>query len=117
MDDLLRRRYPVNRLDTLGKTPLHHAVAPGHWRVIERLLNAGANVNAHDERWVGNTPLSDNTRTCPFEMTRRLIEAGADPTVPGWMGMNALHRAADRTDADAKKLQQLLRDAAGRRRG
>lgn len=47
-------------------------------------------------------------------MARRLIAAGADPTIPGWMQLTAIDHAAERTDADAKKVQQLLKMAAKR---
>lgn len=116
VEKFLQAKYPVNRFDELGKTPLHYAVECGHVEVVGRLLRAGANVNAHDERRLGNTPLSDNARECSFEMARRLIEAGADPTIPGWMQLTAIHRAADRTDADAKRIQRLLEIAARKRK-
>jgi hypothetical protein len=48
-------------------------------------------------------------------MARRLIDAGADPTIPGWMQLTAIHRAARRTDADAGKVQRLLKGAVDRR--
>ena len=117
VEDLLRRKYPVNRFDDLGKTPLHYAVAGGHIAVFDLLIRAGADVNANDERVIGNTPLADNARTCTYEMARRLVDAGADPTIPGWMQLNAVDRAADRKDADAGKIQRLLREAANRQRG
>ena len=116
MDDLLRRKYPVNRFDDLGKTPLHYAVQSGHLDVVDRLIEAGANVNAHDERVIGNTPLADNARECSYEMAKRLIDAGADPTIRGWMQLNAIDRAADRKDADARKVQRLLKEAAERKK-
>jgi ankyrin repeat protein len=111
----LQRKYPVNRFDDLGKTPLHYAVRAGRIDVVDRLIRAGANVNAHDERVIGNTPLSDNARECSYEMAKRLIDAGADPTIPGWMQLNALHRAAERKDSEALKIQRLLKEAAVRR--
>jgi len=114
--DLLQRKYPVNRFDCLGKTSLHYAVQGGHVHVVDCLIKAGADVNAHDERVIGNTPLSDNARECSFEIAKLLIEAGADPTIPGWMQLNALDRAMRRTDADARKVQRLLQQAAARRR-
>jgi len=60
------------------------------------MLEAGANVNAHDERWIGNTPRSDCIAECTFEMDKLLIDAGADPSVPGWMQMTAIHCAEQR---------------------
>lgn len=113
---LLAAKYPINRFDELGWTPLHHAVSEGHLDMVDVLLAAGADVNAHDERRIGNTPLSDNIRACSFEMAKRLIDAGADPTIRGWMQLSAIDRAAERTDADAKKVRRLLADAALRKR-
>lgn len=112
MEALLTRKYPVNRFDDLGKTPLHYAVQSGRLDVVERLIKAGANVNAHDERLLGDTPFADNAAKCSFEMAKRLVDAGADPTIQGWMQLTALDRAAKRADADAKRIQQLLAAAA-----
>jgi ankyrin repeat protein len=121
VNDLLERKYPPNRFDELGKTPLHYAVQEGHLHVVDRLIEAGANVNAHDERVIGNTPLRDNAQECSYEMAKRLIDAGADPTIPGWMQINALDLVAKRKDADAPKIQQMLKEVAerggGRSRG
>ena len=79
----LAAKYRVNRFDDIGKTPLHYAVARNHLAVVNCLLQAGANVNAHDERLIGNTPLSDSIEKMSVEMAHRLIEAGADPTIRG----------------------------------
>ena len=115
VNDLIERKYPVNRFDDLGKTPLHYAVQGNRLEVVKRLIEAGANVNAHDERVIGNTPLSDNARDCNYEMAKILIDAGADPTICGWMQMNALDRARERKDANARKIVRLLEEAATRR--
>jgi len=115
VEELLQQKYPVNRFDDLGKTPLHYAVQEGHLEVVDRLIRAGANVNAHDKRTIGNTPLGDNARECSYEIAKRLIDAGADPTIPGWMQLNALHRASERKDSDARKVESLLKVAAERR--
>jgi ankyrin repeat protein len=115
VDDLLKRKYPVNRFDDLGKTPLHYAVKCEHLHVVTRLIAAGANVNAHDVRMTGNTPLSDNAHSCSYAMARTLIDAGADPTIPGWMQLNALQRAEQRNDADAREIQRLLKGVQRRR--
>ena len=98
--------------DEIGYTPLHHAVAREDFDIVDCLLRAGADVNAHDERVIGNTPLSAPAERCSLKMAKRLIEAGADPTIRGWMQLNAIDRAARRTDPQAKKVQTLLRKAA-----
>jgi ankyrin repeat protein len=107
-----RAKYPVNRFDELGKTPLHYAVEAGNIEAAKRLIEAGAHVNAHDERVIGNTPLRDNVHDCSIEMAKLLIDAGADPTIPGWMQLTAIHCAQRRKDANAKKIRLLLKTAA-----
>jgi ankyrin repeat protein len=115
VNELIERKYPLNRFDDLGKTPLHYAVQDNRLEVVKRLIEAGANVNAHDERVIGNTPLSDESRECTYEMAKVLIDAGADPTIRGWMQMNAIDRAREREDANARKILRLLEEAANRR--
>ena len=47
VESLLQKKYPPNRFDELGKTPLHYAVDAGHLEIVDLLLRAGANVNAY----------------------------------------------------------------------
>ncbi|MES2469594.1 MAG: ankyrin repeat domain-containing protein [Verrucomicrobiota bacterium] len=112
VDDLIERKFSIDCFDDIGKTPLHYAVQDNRLEVVKRLIEAGANVNAHDERWIGNTPLSDNVRECTYEMVKVLIDAGADPTIRGWMQLNAINRALERKDANARKIVRLLEGAA-----
>ena len=114
MRKLLERKYPVNRFDDLGRTPLHHAVERGHVFIVEELLTAGANVNAHDVRQIGNTPLNDSIQSCTFDMAKLLVDAGADPTLPGWMGLSALDNVQKRKGLDADRIRRLLQEAAKR---
>ncbi|AFY89462.1 ankyrin repeat domain-containing protein [Chroococcidiopsis thermalis] len=103
---------PVNDFDELGKTPLHHASQKGHIAVIKLLLEAGADVNAHDESKIGDTPLGEVAGNCDFEVAKLLIDAGANPTIPGWMQLTALHRAKTRKKPEGKAVYQLLLDVA-----
>jgi ankyrin repeat protein len=112
VNDLIARKYPLNRFDDLGHTPLHDAVRHNRPEVVRRLINAGADVNARDGRVVGNTPLGNSARDCTYEMAKILVDAGADPTIRGWMQMHALDRARDRTDAEAGRIIRLLEQAA-----
>jgi ankyrin repeat protein len=115
--DLLGRGHPVNAFDFLGKTPLHYAVLGEHFAVVDALLRAGADVNAHDERTIGDTPLGEAAGTCSLRMARLLVEAGADPTIPGWMQVRALDRAEQRrheqgTGSEGQAVSNFLREIA-----
>jgi ankyrin repeat protein len=44
VNELINRKYPLNRFDQLGKTPLHYAVQDNRLEVVNRLLEAGAEV-------------------------------------------------------------------------
>jgi ankyrin repeat protein len=116
VNKIIEQKYPLNRFDDLGMTPLHYAVQNNRLEVVKQLIEAGANVNAHDERVSGNTPLSDCARESTYEMAKMLIDAGADPTIRGWMQMNALDRARERKDANARKIVRLLEETPNRRR-
>src|SRR6188474_3254511 len=88
-----------SRFDEIGRTPLHYAVEGGHLEVVKELLEAGANVDAQDERVIGDTPLAA-AGNCSLEMAELLIRAGADPARPGWMQLCALDRAKERKRGD-----------------
>ena len=89
----------INVFDELSLTPLMRAAMGGHVEAVKLLLAAGADVNAHDERRVGNTALNEVAGDGSFVMIEALLEAGADPTIRGWMDLNALDRARHRSPA------------------
>jgi ankyrin repeat protein len=116
VQELLAARYSVNRFDELGKTPLHYAAAGEHFAVVDALLAAGADVNARDEKVIGETPLGECAASCSYEMAKRLVDAGADPTIPGWMMSTALDRAQGRKRAEGQRVLALLLSAARQRK-
>ena len=110
----------VSAFDELGKTPLHHAVLGEHFAVVDYLLRRGADINAQDERVIGDTPLGEAARTCSLRMAMLLAAAGADPTARGWMQLSALDRARERKRMEGiggagQAVFEFLREAARKR--
>lgn len=106
--ELLDGTIDINAFDEIGMTALHYAVEAKHIAIVKVLLEQGADVNARHEPTNSNTVLSDAAETCSLEMARLLVQAGADPTIRGWMGLNALDRARGRKRDDGPEVYQLL---------
>jgi ankyrin repeat protein len=117
LSELVAEGHAVNAFDDLGHTPLHYAVEKGHLDAARFLIGSRADVNAHDERVIGETPLGEVAGTCSLQMARLLVEAGADPTIPGWMQLTALDKAKGRKRGDGPQVYEYLNAAAKRRRG
>jgi len=112
---LLEEGCPINAFeDGLSRTPLHCAAIGNHPDVVRYLIKAGADVNAHEEEKIGNTVLREIAENCSLEMARILVEAGADPTIPGWMQLTALDKSARRKKPEGQKVHKLLCEAAKR---
>ena len=111
---LIASGVPLNDFDEIGRTPLHYAVVAESVEMAALLLDAGADVNAHDEAHVGNTPLAEVASRCTPEIAEVLIVNGADPTIPGWMQLSALDRASGRKRPEGRQVFDLLQDAANR---
>lgn len=103
-----------NAFDEISKTPLHYAAESGHIDIMRVLLEAGADVNAHEEARIGNTPLREVAAECSLAVARFLVDSGADPRIPGWMQLTALHMAERRKDQEGQRVYALLRSVADR---
>jgi ankyrin repeat protein len=95
-----------------GFSALQLAADHGHLEVVRTLLDGGADVNAHEPAMIGNTPLGEIAGNCSLEMARLLVDAGADPTIRGWMQLCALDKAKVRKRGDGPAVYRLLLDAA-----
>ncbi len=110
---LLDTGHDVNAVEeTIYLTPLHYAVRGEHVEVAKYLLLAGANVNAHHDASIGETPLGEVAATCSYEIANVLVQAGADPAIEGWMQVTALQRAKERKSEEGKRVYELLLKAS-----
>ena len=62
-------------------SPLQAAIMGLNHAFVDRLLDAGADVNAHDSRF--GTALSAAAIWGNVELMKKLVEKGADPTLAG----------------------------------
>lgn len=69
----------VNARDKDGSTPLHCSVWKGHQQAVALLIDAGADVNAHNDNdhW-GTTPLHAAAHANQAAIAQLLIDHGAD---------------------------------------
>jgi ankyrin repeat protein len=94
--------------DTDGSTPLHCAIWKGHQSVVAALVEAGANVNAHNQNdhW-GTTPLHAAAHANQAAIAQFLIEHGADVNATDREGRTPLfHTTFHKAKAAAKILEK-----------
>ena len=76
----------------LGDTPLHEAAQSGNAASCERLIKAGADVNATDPDY-GLTPLHEAARKGYADIVHALLVGGADPDAKNNNGQTPLDLA------------------------
>jgi ankyrin repeat protein len=80
-----------------GWTPLHLAGFFGHTKIAERLIDAGADLEAVSENATHNMPLhAAIAGSCDRPFVALLLERGADVNARGGHGITPLHLAASR---------------------
>lgn len=87
---------------TDGTTPLHWAVHDGNVSEVQRLIKAGANVNAKND--FGVTPMSEASNVGDTAIIKALLDAGADANAVHFDGQTALMVVARTSNVDAAKL-------------
>jgi hypothetical protein len=82
LDALLKDRMDINFTNKDGDTALLLLCARNpNLEAIEHLLKAGAHVNIAN--LAGQTPLHIAVTSSNYELAKRLLQAGADPNIPG----------------------------------
>ena len=104
----------LNWFDCIDRTPLMIAVEMENIPIARRLLESGADVNAHNEPKIGDAALHTAAANGTLEMVELLLRAGADPRVEGWMQLTPLHKAQGRKRGDGPRIYALLEQAAKR---
>lgn len=99
---------PVGAFDDMRQTPLHYAAEREQYQVAAWLLEHGADVNAYDEKMIGETPLCLAVQTDYPELVELLLKHGANPDIRGWVGLTARVRAQRRADEKGRKIAALI---------
>lgn len=81
-EDLVRRHLEIDPLAVhqrgwIGDTPLHWPAHNGFSAIVDLLLDAGADPNAHVLNWAGGTPVHWASER-HADIVRRLVAAGGD---------------------------------------
>lgn len=84
-----------------GRSPLHYAAVKCHIKVFVQLIEKGARIDGQSVR--GSTPLHLASMRCP-DVTRLLLEYGADPNVENVAGDTPLTLAVECFNAKNIKL-------------
>ena len=82
----------IHTKDQGGRTPLHWASWGVHKQIVEKLIEAGADVNVKDNN--NNTPLHLSCRKGDIEVSKLLIDKGSDIHAKNWNGSTPLHLAS-----------------------
>ncbi len=101
MNVLLERGANVNAANYCGERPLHFA-SEFFDKMIKPLLDAGANIDARDNK--GNTALITACRTGNEKAARLLLRKGADFNIKNADGKSAMDIAAEKGLTDALEL-------------
>jgi ankyrin repeat protein len=90
----------VNAYSEDGFQPIGLAAYFGHVSIVDYLIKAGSAVNTPSKNSLKVTPLQSAVSGGHLEVTRRLLDAGANPNVREGSGYTPLHTAAHNGDIE-----------------
>lgn len=107
-EEIILHSEDIDKVDTMGRTPLAWAAARGYRRAIVTLLSHGADPNIIDVQLSG--PVSNAASQGHIVCVRLLLEAGAhpDPPKPGGVKKGSPLNCAARNTTDVLLLKSLL---------
>jgi ankyrin repeat protein len=79
-----------------------------HHECARILIKAGADVNARDEKHVGDTALAFAVENRDLAMTQLLCAAGADPRIEGNMADTPFEKAARMPEEEGVHILRVL---------
>jgi ankyrin repeat protein len=100
ISNLAHRPELVNAFSEDGFQPLGLAAYFGKSEAVKYLIKAGAQVNSPSKNSLGVTPLQSAVAGGHLEITRLLLEAGANPNARERSGQTPLHTAVQNGDIE-----------------
>uniref|UniRef100_A0A0K6SB18 Uncharacterized protein n=1 Tax=Chromera velia CCMP2878 TaxID=1169474 RepID=A0A0K6SB18_9ALVE len=97
-----------NSVDKSGRRPLDHAVELGDFKLVDLLLNLGADPNTRSAPDHGISPLCRALNHREYEIADRLLEGGASPKMKDTFGWDALFVAVSL--GQEEYVERFLRD-------
>lgn len=93
IDYLLKKNAYIG-CDKKGRSPLHHCVLHANQKLIQRLINLGADLACQDEN--GRTPLHYASSKNLLDICEILVNSGAPVDMPDFDGRTPMHEASKR---------------------
>ena len=98
----------LDQYDYVQRTPLMCTIESGYFVCAKMLLKSGANINAHNEKRIGDTAINLAAAIGTPGIVRFLLDNNADPNIRTWMQMNAFDQAKQREGEQGNAIRKLL---------
>ena len=107
----------IHVFSDLGHQPLHEMIDIDRLDHANWLIQHGADINAHSDLVVGDTPLDRAVEAQSLRAVEFCLNRGANPKIPTWMSITAFQRAerhfqGNKKSNTAKQIFKLVEDAS-----